>query len=226
MKLSINGIRTVLNYDEFTVYTVVLENMNFYVNTVKKIISSLNGEEDAIQLFTAEKCLDVTKNIQLVDSVFNLDFSGTKLTNALYNHLKVKIQTGEIYTAYLDLSRVLTQFYDNVQELSDYKIDWKNDIDMLSVLKLANFKFVPEDDDNILNKILDYMHIYSDALGIKLFIFLNSKMLFDENKLKVLYEQCAKEGYKLLNLDCVNCSFVASGIEKILIVDNDLCEIL
>lgn len=224
MKMLLNGIKTVFDFDKFPIYTVVVENKKFYFDVVNELISSLNADSDADVLYTDEKTLVLSKNAILISNVFNLDFGSTKLTNALYDSLYKKVQTSELQGEYLELVKVLTSFYGKIQDESDFAVEWKNDVSLLALLKVATYSFNVYGERGSLEQILDYLHICRDALGIKLFIFMNAKMLFDETNLKLFYEQCAKEDIKILNLDVVATTSVCAE-EKIVIVDKELCEI-
>lgn len=224
MKMLLNGIKTVLDFDKFPIYTVAIENKKFYFDAVNEFISSLDGDSDKDVLYTDEKTLVFSKNAILVGNIFDLDFGSTKLTNALYDSLCKKVQTAELQGEYLELVKVLTSFYEKLQNESDFAVDWKNDVSLLPLLKVAGYSFNVYGERGSLEQILDYLHICRDALGVKIFVFMNAKMLFEETELKLFYEQCAKEAIKILNLDAIATSSVCAE-EKIVIVDKELCEI-
>lgn len=224
MKMLLNGIKTVLDFDKFPIYTVAIENKKFYFDAVNEFISSLDGDSDKDVLYTDEKTLVFSKNAILVGNIFDLDFGSTKLTNALYDSLCKKVQTAELQGEYLKLVKVLTSFYEKLQNESDFAVDWKNDVSLLPLLKVAGYSFNVYGERGSLEQILDYLHICRDALGVKIFVFMNAKMLFEETELKLFYEQCAKEAIKILNLDAIATSSVCAE-EKIVIVDKELCEI-
>ena len=223
MKLSISGIGETFNFEEHPIYTVCVENKMLYKDIVTRLYSAWRGENDDIFLYDGNKKLDFTKSSEIVNNIFNLDFGGTKLTNALYNNLKTIIQSSSLNEDYQQMVSNLTNFFDKVKNSSDYNIEWE-DIDIISLLKVASFKFNNAENDNLLKRLLDYIHLYSDALGVKLFIFMNTKCIFNENEIGQLYHQCALEGCNILNIDCISSNRVTKE-EELIIIDSDLCEI-
>lgn len=224
MRLLLDGIRAVYDFDKVAVYTVIIENKKFYMSIVDNFISTLNGDSEKAVLYTDDKVLVLSKNVVVVDNVFNLDFGSTKLMNALYENLRIKVQNTELQGEYFELVKVLTSFYDHLEEESDFSVEWKNDVSLLALLKAAGYSLDVYGNRGSLEQVLDYLHIHRDALGIKLFVFLNSKVLFETDELKKFYEQCDKEDIKILNLDVTSTPQVFDG-EKIVRVDKDLCEI-
>ena len=79
-----------------------------------------------------------------------------------------------------------------------------------------------EEFEKILEKILNYMELASEIMGIRLFILCNIKSYLDYKQLTYLYEQAFYKKYHLLLIES-HCSAEKNNIENTIIIDQDNC---
>lgn len=224
MKLLFDGIEKVLDFEKHNICTLAVENKSFYLKLVENLINTLNGDDEKVWLYDNEKEISISKKVLLISDVFNIDFNTTKLTSALNANLKAMVSSSDLQIEYLNLVRCLTKFFDDVKKASDFSIDWKSEIDLSLLLKMASYKFTEYESAGLLNRVLDYMKLCTDVLNTSLFVFINSKIFFEKDELNVFYRQCVQEGLNILNLDCISLESVNEN-EKNIIIDKDFCEI-
>ena len=224
MNVLLKGISKVLKYEEKPIYTVCIQDKTYYRALVYEVYKALEDESDAIKIYNSLDELKPSKTAFILDDIFNPEINSTKINTAVLHHLKDRVYKTNLQIEKDEITSKLTKFFDEVAEVSDYSIGWNNDIDLSSLLKLAGFKVELNESSDILHDVISYMKVLYDLLGIRLFIFINKKNMFEECLLKEFYHQCALEGYCILNLD-VDCSKSISEDEKVVILDNDFCEI-
>ena len=224
MNVLLKGISKVLKYEEKLIYTVCIQDKTYYRALVYEVYKALEDESDAIKIYNSLDELKPSKTAFILDDIFNPEINSTKINTAVLHHLKDRVYKTNLQIEKDEITSKLTKFFDEVAEVSDYSIGWNNDIDLSSLLKLAGFKVELHESSDILHGVISYMKVLYDLLGIRLFIFINKKTMFEECLLKEFYHQCALEGYCILNLD-VDCSKSISEDEKVVILDNDFCEI-
>lgn len=96
-----------------------------------------------------------------------------------------------------------------------------DDIDFSNLLK--SLKIRVEDNEVFLEKILDLIKIYTLMFGYKLIVFINLKEFVSEEELSEIYKYC---NYNKINIMLIE-NFQKNPLpnEKIIIIDDDLCEI-
>ena len=224
MKVLINGIKKLLDYDSCNVHTVCIENKQFYQKTVWEIYKSVQGDSDVLKVYDKNEECNVTKYVFIINDLYNLNLNNTKTSNAILSHLKDRVNKTSLRDKCDALISSLTSFFDEVAEVSDYNVGWNNNIDITQMLKLAGFHAEFTEEPEIIYNVIKYIKVLYEILGVRLFVFINSKTIFDRDVLKVFYHQCSLEGYNILNVD-VTLSSPVSEQENVVILDRDFCEI-
>ena len=224
MKVLINGIKKLLDYDSCNVHTVCIENKQFYQKTVWEIYKSVQGDSDVLKVYDKNEECNVTKDVFIINDLYNLNLNNTKTSNAILSHLKDRVNKTSLRDKCDALISSLTSFFDEVAEVSDYNVGWNNNIDITQMLKLAGFHAEFTEEPEIIYNVIKYIKVLYEILGVRLFVFINSKTIFDRDVLKVFYHQCSLEGYNILNVD-VTLSSPVSEQENVVIIDRDFCEI-
>lgn len=224
MNVLLKGVKKLLDYDKHNVYTVSIEDKTFYRKLVKEVYDTLNGEGDAIKIYADMEECNTQKMAFVINDLFNMELGGTKINNAILLHLKDRVNKTELRDESDKIIASLTEFFDKVEEVSDYSVSWNDDIDLSQVLKVAGFKITLNENADVLSNTVSYMKILYEVLGIRLFVFINVKVMFEEELLKQFYHQCTLEGYNVLNLDVSPTTSVCDD-ESVVFLDKDFCEI-
>src|SRR5690606_29337393 len=120
-----------------------------------------------------------------------------------------------------EINCLIFKFLDDI--IFDLNVDLKIDEEFTisSLLKMANLK-VDEEQDNLFNRIINFIKIIGNLDLFKIIFFVNLKtFLTDEQLLEI---------YKIANYTKINLVLIENKIynklnfEKYYILDNDLCE--
>ena len=75
------------------------------------------------------------------------------------------------------LQNSFISFIDELINCFDYDLQYSEKFDVKDILKVVDLKF--NENSTIIEKILDYLVLVNGILKIKLFVFLNIKLIWD-----------------------------------------------
>lgn len=105
---------------------------------------------------------------------------------------------------------------------NDYDFQFCESIETMALVKL--FSFVPADaSDDKVGHLLRYFKLMKEYLGIKCFIVQNLHIYLDDSECENLLESAVMHGIYLLNIEN-SVPKEVSEYEKLVVIDNDLCE--
>ena len=81
---------------------------------------------------------------------------------------------------------------------------------------------IPDNYKDPLDKILDYMELVRDFDRDKLFIFVNLRSFFPDEKLKLFFEAVLSHGFQIMLID--GREYDRLNSERRVTIDKDLCE--
>lgn len=213
-----------VEFKENIVNTIVIENKNYFRELVLELFNSDDLELNNFSLLLEAKNLELSKNIIIINDVFNYELNNKKVTAKILTNLQnIAIENYE-YT--LEIKNRLVQYFSELSYQSDYNLDFEADIDISNLLKLGNFK-VDSDYDSFLEKFLVYLKTLAHIADYKVIVILNSRLYFSEDELKQIYHYATVNKINILNLEYYiqgNYNKIAD-YEKIIIFDKDLCEL-
>lgn len=207
------------DFSENNIVTLVIENKKLFRHTILSL-----SENDCNELFVFSenfKPIDFSKSIKYVDSILTFDFSDRKMmtkVNSFYENLcntKYLSEISEIKSLCLNLCCELARE-------NDYDFEFCEDIETLSLVKL--FSFTPADDsENNADHLLRYLKLIKEYLGVKCFVVQNLHIYLDNDECEKLFESAVMYEICLLNVEN-SVSEDISKYEKLIVIDNDLCE--
>lgn len=105
---------------------------------------------------------------------------------------------------------------------NDYDFQFCESIETMALVKLFSFAPADASDDNV-GHLLRYFKLMKEYLGIKCFIVQNLHIYLDDSECENLLESAVMHGIYLLNIEN-SVPKEVSEYEKLVVIDNDLCE--
>lgn len=223
MKLVHPDINYHIVFNENIVNVIVVENPKIFRGFIEELVRQCAGEEGSFLLSDCEEEIEISKNVELVIDCFNLDFNQKKILNKVYNYLK-HLSMGDKY--YLKTSEIQMTIFRYLEELissSEHPLVYAADLDIISIFKSADLK-IETNYDTLLEKLVDYINIVQEYCGMSCIIFVNLKTYLAEEELKQLYVYASYKKIHIMLLEGRLYNEILD-LEKVFILDNDLCEI-
>jgi CRISPR type II-A/NMEMI-associated protein Csn2 len=206
---------------ENKVPVLVFESPSKFLEFVSQIKGQVNGDNGEWVLSENGKELNLAKTCEVIIDVFALDINQKKMVTSLYNHLEKDIFNCDLLSEWNSIYSVLANFSEKTFDLIQYNLKYRDSIEIKDFFKFMNISF-EDSSDNVLEKILNYMELASEIMGIRLFILCNIKSYLDYKQLTYLYEQAFYKKYHLLLIES-HCSVEKNNIENTIIIDQDNC---
>lgn len=219
MKLVNKVYNIELDIKENQVIVLSIENPTAYAGMLGELWSQYNGGEGNFILSTDNKILKISSDMECVFNIFSLDCNSKKIITKLYQELKMQSDI-ILQTETIKLNQELVDYFDKLLMTVSYNLKYNFDTDIVNLVKVFDVK-IDEAAENLLEKIVEYLKIFSQVCGISTFVFVDLKHYLTSEELERLYEFVF---YNKINLIIIEPTFTAKNNgEKNWILDNDLC---
>lgn len=220
MKLAHPMLDTVFSTEEDRVPTLVIENQVFFRSFLQDISDQIAGFDGKAVLSLNDRVLPFQGNAELVDSFLGFTLNRKPLVNKILSVLERDAVEG---ARYMDTMAILSSVENLLSELSQFFPCG------LSCTKLSIGAIwraigieIAQDYDDPLEMILDYMDLVREFDRDKLFIFVNIRSYFPDEKVELFLETALGHGFQMLLIDSRDYDRLEA--EKRVIIDKDLCE--
>ena len=199
--------------------TLVIENKKLFRQTILSI-----SENDCNEMFVFSenfKPIDFSKSVKYIDSVLTFEFSDRKMMTKVNSFFENLCNT-KYFSEISEIKSLCVNLCCELSKENDYDFQFCESIETLALVKLFSFATTDDSDDNV-GHLLRYFKLMKEYLGIKCFIVQNLHIYLENDEYKNLLESVAMYEIYLLNLEnSVPKEF--SEYEKLVVIDNDLCE--
>ncbi len=120
------------------------------------------------------------------------------------------------------VNKACVDLLDEISQNSPYAITFNLDLDLTALLKMYSVQ-IDDTAISLAEKLIEYMKLSHQILGIRLFVFVNLRDYLSEDEMKQVYESAFYDKIQLLLIE--GHSQVPLPGEDILIIDKDLCKI-
>ena len=183
------------------VTVLVVENAGYLTEIVSSLKKQSEGEEGIFVLAENDKIEKIDKKLALVIDPFSISINERKIINKLYTKLGDEL--------------VLASPFANLVYDLDY--NW------MELFKGFNVRF-EEMAVTLVEKLVEYMHILTNLLGIKVLCLVNIKAYLNKQELMELYKVAFYNKINLVLIEMPEGEMI--GEEKVYIIDNDRCLIV
>lgn len=170
-------------------------------------------------ILSDDKILSIEKYVDLILSPFSLELNSKKILNKLNDYLGKNLDNYE--EQFNKLAYSINKFGSELTMLSQYSIIYSEIQNVHQIIKALDFKI--DDDLPVNERIIEYMRLNRDLLGKKLFVFVGLKSYFSDDDVRLFYKDIMSEKFDVLLLEGHQCPYRVD-VEKVRIIDSDLCE--
>jgi len=223
MKLVHPMIEQHIVLNENIINVLVVENSRLLSELIIDLKNQTEGKDGKFVLSNDGNIKHISKNVVLVLNIFSIDINERKILNKLYQQLQEISVNEKYYLDTINLKATISKFIISLEEDLTFDIDYEQEFSMVSLFKASNVKIYTEN-SSIIENIIEYIKVIEELINDKLFIFINLKSFLSNDDIQELYKFVCynKTNILLLENKKYNKEFPE---EKVIIIDNDLCEI-
>lgn len=210
-------------FKENYVNTLIIENPDAFRFILSSLYNQCNGNDGSLILSEEDKILKISKEIELITNIFEVDCNSRKLINAVYKELNEMIYE----VKYEEVSKLNGQIIDSLEDffsLTPLPLEFDLDLDLSNLFKIYKTRVYIDDEKDSLSYLFDYLKLMHDVCKVEIFVILNLKSYFDKNELDMFIRNLNYEKIHLLILEGVESPNSLDNEIK-LILDKDLCKI-
>lgn len=219
MKFLFKYMSEPFDFSKNNAVTLVIENKKLFRQTILSI-----SENDCNEMFVFSenfKPIDFSKSVKYIDSVLTFEFSDRKMMTKVNSFFENLCNT-KYFSEISEIKSLCVNLCCELSKENDYDFQFCESIETLALVKLFSFAPTDDSDDNV-GHLLRYFKLMKEYLGIKCFIVQNLHIYLENDEYRNLLESVAMYEIYLLNLEnSVPKEF--SEYEKLVVIDNDLCE--
>lgn len=220
MKLVHPHMQEIIKFEENKVNSIIIENQQFFYEFINDIYNQLSGDEGKIVLSINNEPVDISKHLEMLTSFIPFEINKKPLLNKIYSTLEEHSQSSELY---IETQNIISSVSKYIMSLTDY-LDCgfeQKEITATSIIKMASPTLYDEYEEPM-EKIIDYMELIRQFIGDKLFVFVNIRSYYTDDKMKLFFETINSHKFNILFLESIERTRLP--FEKRLVIDNDLCE--
>lgn len=221
MKLVHNDFLCPIEFDENEVNLLILENPVYMRKILESLYQQVKGEDGDWVLSDENKILKMDKYAEIIINPFDIDVNQKKLLAALYSVIDTEVQNSELLLEWNSLHLLFVNFAEKVSSQVFYDLSLADEFDVKDFLKFMNVKFY-EEESSILEKMISYVRLVREMLGLRLIVFVNLHTYLSGEELKYLYEQAFYWKIHILVIENV-VPEEKMDIENMIIIDKDAC---
>lgn len=211
-----------IEFKENFANVLVMESKQEFAAFIYELMHQHESDEGRFVLSENSKELQLKKYAELIINPFSLDINQKKIINGVLQSLCKIAESEEYFFQTRELLGSVNQYIEMLLEESDYPIIYEES-EIINLLKSVNVS-VADDSASLLEKIVDYMKLTRQLLGIRCFIFVNLLLYLDEQDVELLMQSIKYEKYNVLLVEAL-CPEKRDDM-KITVIDKDLCEII
>lgn len=222
MKLIERELGLEIELKENRISVLIIENIRRRLTMIQQLYEQTLGKDGSWMLVEHENAYDLSKKCDFILELFSLEMNNKKVKARLYQEIK-EIADEACYESGLALHAHICNYLETVLEKVPYPLDYTDTWDINNILKMYNVK-IPEECDDLYEKLLNYIRLMNQICGIQIFILVNVKQFFTENQILELYKMAS---YNKMQLVLIEFDALCSRYpqEDIYILDQDDCMI-
>lgn len=220
MKLVNFNLENEIDFEISRIWTLVCENPKQFCMLTADLVKQVDGVEGDWRLVDV-KSSTFAKSVVYIADYHNISLNDKKANSLLQDKLKSlafdeahTVATHEIISALDKYARLLS--FDIDVPVSVGEVDFAQICKMIGICCL-------DDANNVLERLVDYTTLLSRLTATRLIVCVNLRSYLCLDELVKYYEHCMQND---INLLCIENSLRATVLhEKVLLCDEDLCEI-
>jgi len=201
---------------------LAVENRTLFRKYCADLYAQSQGFDGKFIFTDGEQRLNFGKSGQIIFDLFSLSLKDKKMTSGLYDCL-TSVSDQKYQSEFALIVQQICAYLDHMSAECDLPIEYSENYLLSDLLKSAKVNF-SENFDSLLEKVISYIQAIQSFTGVKILVFVNIRGYFDDAEFAELLKHIAYSDISVVCLETAQPQCV--GDEKILIIDNDMCEIL
>lgn len=189
-----------IEFKENKVTNIIIEAPEVFEKFLAEIYEQVLGNEGKWVLSENSIPLDLRKYVEIIINPFDIDINNKKILTKLYDRIKKNANETELYIKWNEMYSNIINVIEALIDDFDYSLEYSDEIELKEFLKLIDLRF-SMNSTNSLERLMDYMNLHNEILGTKVFVLVNIKSFYSEERLKYLYEQTFYKKFALLFLE-------------------------
>lgn len=220
MKLVYRDIGHVLRFDGGYVNELVIENKKMFFDMVNNMGMQADGLHGDCVLSIGDKPVEFSKYADLTVQFAPFQVNRKNLLTKLYAALEKKALTSENYMKTGELLGELENYMFQLSEELPFEINCSK-LAIGPIIRALSPE-IEESGKSVLEKIFTYMELVRELDRDKLFVMINMRSYFSDEKMEKFTESACLHDFRVLLLE----NFASPRLKytKRFVVDADLCE--
>ena len=200
-----------------------VENADECYRLVGELLSQYNGEEGEFSLFRNGEPTTVAVAFEIVSDIFAMSLNDKKTANSLYKELIAVAKYGDLLPLQSEINGKIAQLYQSLFDRLSVPLTYEEP-ELSDLIKIGNIKF-SEDNNDLLEKTVDFINAVVALKNKSAFVFVHLKKYMSDNKIAELYKHCELEKVGLLLIEGRS-QYSKLKTENSVTITEDLCELI
>ncbi len=222
MKLVSAELACAVLSDKYQVTEWVIESPELFARYVQELVCQCNGESGSFVLSQNDKIVEMSKYVEIIFNPLGIDINNKKIVNKLYLDLEQLAKQEEMYFQTQQMRQVLVEYLMELEQKSEYILSFQQEIDLSAIFKAVGIKHEIIEED-YLEKLIRYMKVITQVLGIKIIIFINLRSYLIDMQMEQLLKEAIYQEIQVLLVENKERTCLKDAFRYI--IDNDKCEI-
>lgn len=224
MKLLHKDFKFVFEMKENERSLLIVEQPSVFLKLVKELFSEISEEESKFVLSENNVPIKMKDYLNCIINPLNITLNDRKLLNKLGELLKKEILSSDLLVENNEVISAIENYALHIMQCADWDLTYSDKIDVQSLLKFLGIQFCDKQ-ETLVEKIMDYVKVSHELLGIKCFVFVHLLSYLTEYELEKLYEYSEYQKVNILLLESHQPEEIES-FSNVVIIDKDACEIV
>ena len=220
MKLAFGGSGFFIEFEENRIETLIIEHPGCFRDVLMEIMRQCDGRDGKLILSENDNIIEFSKNAVLISDPMNLERNTRKIISRFHKQLSMYVSESSLYHKFQELTAELECFVCELEEISEYTIQYDTMITIEKLLKFMDVKLM-EADQPYPEALSDYLKLLAELLDVKLIIISHLRSYLNNEELIQLYEMLNYWKIPVLLLE--NRESEMLEYEHRYIVDSDMC---
>lgn len=222
--LSHYGLDPSIEVDEEHFFTFVIENKFLFYKYVTEIKNKINGDPSPnffLRLNNNELLFD--KHALAIFDIFNIDLNSKTILNLLSKKFGYFLRETNQEEKLSNIEKTIFELVDDFGFSTGLNLEYNESLNETTLVRICGLK-VADDSLSLLERIFNYIDLYSELLPIKVFFLVFGKEFFSDDEIFQIYNHCYDKQLRFIIIENFDHSPLSLN-ENRLIIDTDQCVI-
>ena len=199
------------------IYNIKIENPHCLIEVLR---SFNNYDEDYLFLYDNGKLLEPSKYILFISDVLNLELNIKKQLTALYTKIEKELINDAFRDKLNELNSKINELMMDITLESNIQLDYDEQIGFKDIFSLVNLRYFSYEKD-FKNQFIYYCKATRDISKTRIIATYGLLDLLTNEEIVELKKELSYLHITIINIG----NSIKENLDKIIIIDNDLCEI-